>query len=106
MFKPRDNIGSDAVALPRRNIFAPPARTSSPPRPRGGGVFDPAAACEPETLTSNVDADSPNATGVSRWRAARVVIGLWLLASATAVALTVVLLGGSGHSAGMRHAPT
>src|SRR4051812_31160307 len=107
MFKPRDNIGSDAVALPRRNIFAPPARTPSPPRsPRAGGVFDPAAACEPATLTSNIDADDLNATGVSRRGAARFVVGMWLLAGATAVVLTVVLVGGSGHSADTRRAPT
>jgi hypothetical protein len=106
MFKSRDSIGSDAAALPRRNIFAPPARNPSPPRPRAVGIFDAAAACEPATLTSNADADGRNATGVSRRGVARSVVGLWLLAGATAVALTVVLLGGSGHSAGMRHAPT
>lgn len=106
MFKPRDNIGSDAVALPCRNIFAPPAPTRSPPRVRGGGVFDPAAACEPETLTNNVDADDANTTVVGRRSAARFVVALWLLAGATAVALTVVLLGASGHSAGTRRAPT
>jgi hypothetical protein len=45
MLKPRDNFGPDAVALPRRNIFAPPAGKPSPKAPRSGGVFDAGAAC-------------------------------------------------------------
>jgi hypothetical protein len=105
MFKPRDNIGSDAVALPRRNIFAPPVPTAPQPRARAGGVFDAAAACGPETLTSKLDAEDASTRVVSRRSAARFVVALWLLAGATAVALAVVLLGASGHSAGTRHAP-
>lgn len=109
MFKPRDNIGSDAVARPHRNIFAPPAGTPHPSRVHTGRVFDAAAACDPETLTGTVDGRVASAAVFSRRGATRrsglVALGAWLIAGATAVALAVVLLGGSGHHAATRRAP-
>ena len=40
MLEPRDNFGTGAVALPERNIFAPPAATNSDERARKRKVFD------------------------------------------------------------------
>jgi hypothetical protein len=50
MLKPRDNFGPDAVALPRRNIFAPPSTTQAPQAAVRHGVFDAAAACRDADL--------------------------------------------------------
>lgn len=45
MLNPRDNIGPDSAALPRRNIFAPPQETRGRDGRQAGGVFDPSAVC-------------------------------------------------------------
>jgi hypothetical protein len=55
MLEPRDNFGTGAVALPGRNIFAPPAATNSDERARKRKVFDAAAACQPTAVSDSID---------------------------------------------------
>lgn len=57
MLKRRDNFGSDAAALPQRNIFAAPAATPMREGPRAGGVFDAAAACRSTGSAANTARD-------------------------------------------------
>ena len=53
MLKRRDNFGSDAAALPQRNIFAPPDATPVREGPPIGGVFGAAAECRSTRSAAN-----------------------------------------------------
>ena len=55
MLEPRDNLGTGAVALPGRNIFATPAATNSDERARKRKGFDAAAACQPTAVSDSID---------------------------------------------------
>jgi hypothetical protein len=55
MLNPEDDIGVDAVALPRRNIFAPPAGTSTRGLQSAHNVFDQAADERANRLTDQDD---------------------------------------------------
>jgi hypothetical protein len=96
MLEPRDNFGTGAVALPGRNIFAPPAATNSDERARKRKVFDAAAACQPTAVSDSIDdcrsvASEPPVRGLRLL----VVLALVLLAGAGAAPLVIYLMGAS-----------
>lgn len=98
MLKPRDNFGPDAVALPRRNIFAPPSVNASSTASRTGGVFDVTSACRDDATVVD-GAHAAAAVGVSA--SARLVPVVRVLAILLAAATVVLLL----TSPGSREAP-
>ena len=96
MLEPRDNFGTGAVALPGRNIFAPPAATNSDERARKRKVFDAAAACQPTAVSDSIDdcrsvASEPTVRGLRLL----VVLAFLLLAGAGAAPLVINLMGAS-----------
>ena len=52
--------------LPRRNIFAPPAATSTPPVSQAGGVFGSAAKCAPADATDVYRSDAAGRNASAR----------------------------------------
>lgn len=109
MLKRRDNFGSDAVALPQRNIFAPPAATPAREGAAAGGVFDAAAVCRGERFTENAAhgravAAAPRASWVvGRSRAAVLVRAFGGVAASASVA--VALFGLPADRAAPRPVP-
>lgn len=107
MLTPNDNIGTDAFALPRRNIFATPA--ASPPRRAGHthGVFDAAAACPSDGLidasTDDERVDAPPSNGALSF--GRFVTATRLLAVAAFAIVVVALLTVRGHDDVVRPTP-
>lgn len=107
MLTPNDDIGTDAFALPRRNIFAAPA--ASPTRRAGHthGVFDAAAACPSDGLTdASTDdgrVDAPASNG-ARSRG-RFVTPTRLVAVAGVAIVVVALLTVRGHDDVVRPTP-
>ena len=96
MLEPRDNFGTGAVALPERNIFAPPAATNSDERARKRKVFDAAAACQPTAVSDSIDdcrsvASEPTVRGLRLL----VVLAFLLLPGAGAAPLVINLMGAS-----------
>jgi len=93
MLTPRDNFGPDAIALPRRNIVAPPAGKAPPKASRTGGVFDATAACRDGVTVGD---DLPTAVAAeanARARAERVVRVLAVVLAAATVVLLLVSPG-------------
>jgi hypothetical protein len=110
MLEPRDNFGTGAVALPGRNIFAPPAATNSDERARKRKVFDAAAACQPTAVSDSID-DCRSVASEPAVRGLRllVVLAFLLLAGAGAAPLVINLMGassGRGISTPTPAAPT
>ena len=96
MLEPRDNFGTGAVALPGRNIFAPPAATNSDERARNRKVFDAAAVCQPTAVSQHRRLSvrrerSPTIRGLRLL----VVLAFLLLAGAGAAPLVINLMGAS-----------
>jgi hypothetical protein len=109
MLKRRDNFGSDAAALPQRNIFAAPAATPVREGPPAGGVFDAAAACRSTGSAANtardhdVAAASPSSFVGGRGRA--VVFARACAGVAATVSVAVVLFGLPADRAAPRAVP-
>lgn len=96
MLEPRDNFGTGAVALPGRNIFAPPAATNSDERARKRKVFDAAAACQPTAVSESIHDGQPVASEPAvRGLRLLVVLAFLLLAGAGAAPLVINLMGAS-----------
>src|SRR5687767_11925054 len=93
MLNPEDDIGADAVALPRRNIFAAPAGALPRGHQSAHNVFDQAASHGANRLTGHDDV--PSATRAAAWlRQASGVAGLVL--AAVVVGSVVAFLGARG----------
>lgn len=107
MLKRRDNLGSDAVALPSRNIFAAPVGASAHQRASGGGVFGAAAACRTDgsesiSQRSGVAAAArPTAITGHHWVAPIAC----MLAGVAAVAVALVPVRSDGEDAAPRSTP-
>lgn len=97
-----DNIGCDAVALPRRNIFAPPVATSAPPVSQAGGVFGSAAKCAPADATDVYRSDAAGGTPARARTVARLAA---VVATATA-ALVIAALAARGLYDPVHPSPT